>query len=270
MSQEPLSPIFEFADRFVEEQSALDPNSATGRGIPGFDHLLTDLSPAGYEQRTAHLRGALAELRALPVTNDDDRRAQAFITERFETSLANFDAGNWQRAISAIAWPAGNLRSIFDLMSRDGQAAWGNIAARVQAVPIALAGLQQTYDLGRTRGLVAARRQALAAADQVGTWATNEWFHTLVEEAAARSDVPTEMQAELAAAATLANEAFGSFAAYLRDEYAPAADPNDACGAERYALGVRAMLGADLDPAEMYEWAWGDFHYLRAEIAKTC
>ena len=106
MSQAPLSPIFEFANRFVDEQSALDPNSATGRGIPGFDHLLTDLSPAGYEQRAAHLRGALAELRALPVTNDDDRRAQAFITERFDTSLANFDAGNWLRAISAIAWPA--------------------------------------------------------------------------------------------------------------------------------------------------------------------
>ena len=270
MSQAPLSPIFEFADRFVDEQSALDPNSATGRGIPGYDHLLTDLSPAGYQQRTAHLRGALADLRSLTVTNDDDRRAQDFITERFETSLANFDAGNWLRAISAIAWPAGSLRSIFDLMSRDGEPAWDNIVARVKAVPTALAGLQETYELGRACGLVAARRQALAAADQVGTWANNEWFNTLVDEAAARSDVPAALQAELAAAASLANEAFGALAAYLRDHYAPAADLNDACGQERYALGVRAMLGADLDPAEMYEWAWGDFHYLRGEIAKTC
>ena len=270
MSQAPLSPIFDFADRFVDEQSALDPNSATGRGIPGYDHLLTDLSPAGYQQRTAHLRGALADLRSLTVTNDDDRRAQDFITERFETSLANFDAGNWLRAISAIAWPAGSLRSIFDLMSRDGEPAWANIVARVKAVPTALAGLQETYELGRACGLVAARRQALAAADQVGTWANNEWFNTLVDEAAARSDVPAALQAELAAAAPLANEAFGALAAYLRDHYAPAADLNDACGQERYALGVRAMLGADLDPAEMYEWAWGDFHYLRGEIAKTC
>jgi len=270
MSPAPRSPIFEFAERFVDEQSALDPNTATGRGIAGFDHLLTDLSPAGYEERAAHLRAALADLRALPVTNDDDRRAHAFITERFETSLAAFDAGNWLRAISAIAWPAGSLRSVFDLMSRDGEEAWANIVARTKAVPSALAGLQETYELGRSRGLVAARRQALAAAEQVGTWATNEWFNTLVDEAAARSDVPAAMQGDLAAAANVANDAFGAFAAFLLDEYAPAADPNDACGPVRYALGVRAMLGADLDPTEMYEWAWGDFHHLRSEIAKTC
>ena len=51
-----LSPVFAFADRFVDEQSALDPNLATSRGVAGFDHLLTDLSPAGYEARAAHLR----------------------------------------------------------------------------------------------------------------------------------------------------------------------------------------------------------------------
>jgi len=270
MSQAPLSPIFEFAERFVDEQSALDPNTATGRGIAGFDHLLTDLSPKGYETRAAHMRAALAELRALPVTTGDDRRARAFIAERFETALAAFDAGNWLRTISAIAWPAGNLRSTFDLMTRESEAAWSNIVARVAAVPSALVGLQETYELGRARGLVAARRQALAAAEQVGTWATNEWFNTLVDEAAARSDVSAEIQADLATAAKLANDAFGAFAAYLRDDYAPSADPNDACGPVRYALGVRAMLGADLDPAEMYEWAWGDFHHLRSEIAKTC
>ncbi len=270
MSQAPLSPIFAFADRFVEEQSALDPNAATGRGIAGFDHLLTDLSPTGYEQRNAHLRAALAEVRALPVTNDDDRRALGFITERFETSVASFDAGNWLRAISALSWPAGHLRSIFDLMPRGTDDAWTNIVLRTQGIPAALHGLRETYELGRSRGVLAARRQVLAAADQVGTWASNQWFNTLVDEAAARSEVPAATHADLTAAAALANQAFGAFADYLREEYAPDADPSDACGPVRYALGVRAMLGADLDPAEMYEWAWGDFHYLRGEIAKTC
>ena len=270
MSQASLSPIFEFADRFVDEQAALDPNFAIRSGIPGFDHLLTDLSPAGYRQRAGHLRASLAELTSLAITNDDDRRAQEFIIERFQTSLASFDAGDWMRAISALQWPGGSVRSTFDLMPRNGGTAWANIVARMQAVPIALAQLQETYELGRTEGIVAARRQAFAAADQVGTWADNKWFDTLADEAAARSDVTAATQADLAAAATLANAAFDAFGAYLRDDYAPAADPNDACGPERYALGVRAMLGADLDPAEMYEWAWVDFHYLRGEIAKTC
>ena len=265
-----LSPIFEFADRFVDEQSALDPNLATGRGTPGFDHLLTDLSPAGHEARATHLRASLAALAALPVTNDDDRRAKDFITERFTTSLAAHDAGNWMRSISAISWPAGNMRSTFDLMSRDGEAAWANIVARVSAVPTAIAQLQATYEQGRANGIVAARRQAFAAADQVGTWAGNQWFNTLVEEAAARTDVSPTLQAKLADGAPKANAAFGALAAYLRETYAPAADPVDGCGPERYALNVRSFLGADLDPAEMYQWAWGDFHHLRAEIAKTC
>ena len=265
-----LSQIFEFADRFVDEQSALDPNLATSRGTPGFDHLLTDLSPAGYEARAGQLRDSLATLASLPVTNDDDRRAKEFITERFTTSLAAHDAGSWMRSISAISWPAGNMRSTFDLMPRDGEAAWANIVARVAAVPTALDQLQATYEQGRANGIVAARRQAFAAADQVGTWAANRWFDTLVDEAAARADVPPSLQAELADGAIAANAAFGALATYLRDTYAPTADPTDGCGPDRYALNVRAFLGADLDPAEMYEWAWGDFHHLRAEIAKTC
>lgn len=270
MPSETLSPIFEFADRFVDEQSALDPNLATSRGVAGFDHLLTDLSPAGYEARAAHLRTSLAALRALPVTNDDDRRAKEFITERFTTSLAAIDAGEWMRAISAISSPAGRLRSTFDLMSRDGEHAWADIVARVAAVPNSLGQLQATYDQGRAQGIVAARRQAFAAADQAATWATDRWFDSLVREAAGRDDVPAPLQAALAEAAAAANTAYGAFAAYLRDTYAPDADPNDGCGPQRYALGVRAFLGADLDPAEMYEWAWGDFHHLRAEIATTC
>ncbi len=49
-----LSPIFEFADRFVTEQSELDPCLATSRGIPGYDHLLTDFSPHGHDERCAN------------------------------------------------------------------------------------------------------------------------------------------------------------------------------------------------------------------------
>lgn len=72
------------------------------------------------------------------------------------------------------------------------------------------------------------------------------------------------------AGADLANAAYGEFADYLRDVYAADAATADGCGPERYRVGVRTMLGADLDPQEMYEWAWTDFHDLRAQIATTC
>ncbi|MEP7201879.1 MAG: DUF885 domain-containing protein [Ilumatobacteraceae bacterium] len=264
------SPIFEFADEFISEQSALDPCLATARGVAGYDDRLTDLSPEGHEARAAHVRHAVTSLAAMSPTDDNDRLAKDFILERLETSMLSYDMGEWQRTVRAIASPTSTLRGTFDLMSREGNEAWSNIAARLRGIPDALAGLRATYDDGRDKGIVAARRQAMAAADQCATWATNRWFDTLATEAAARDDVPGALNDDIVASADEANNAYADLAAYLRDEYAPDAEVIDACGIERYRVGVRTMLGADLDPQEMYEWAWTDFHHLRAEIAATC
>ena len=264
------SPIFEFADRVVAEQAALDPCAATSRGIPGHDHELTDYSPAGFEARAQHTRGALATLQSLGITNDDDRLARDFISERFETAVLAHDTGEWQRTMRAIASPTSTLRSTFDLMPRNSPDAWADIAARLRAIPDALAGLRDTYETGRAGGRVAARRQVLATADQCATWAANQWFDTLADEAAANASLSPTVMAAVRDGAVDANDAYASFASYLRDEYAPAAADIDGCGADRYRVGVRQMLGADLDPVEMYEWAWNDFHELRADIVATC
>ncbi len=265
-----LSPVFALSDRTVAERVGLDPIMATAGGIPGFDHLLTDFSPSGFEERAAHTRRAIAELADLPITTDDDRIAAAYIAERFGASLLSHDAGEWMSGLRAIASPASTLRSVFDLMKRDGEEAWANIAARVEALPDALDGLRSTYELGRTKGVLAARRQALAAADQASTWAGDRWFDSLAREAAGCADLPPALVQRVSAGASGANEAYGAFAEYLRRDYAPAARTTDGCGPDLYRIGVRTMLGADLDPNEMYEWAWDDFHHLRAEIADTC
>jgi uncharacterized protein (DUF885 family) len=265
-----LSPIFEFADRFIDEQAALDPCLATARGIPGYDDLLTDFSPGGHHTRADHTRAALAKLVALDATDDNDRLAKDFIVERFATTLLGHDTDEWKRTIRAIAAPTTVLRATFDLMPRDGEEAWNNIAARLHGIPAALDALRETYEDGRKDGTVAARRQAIAAADQCGTWATNRWFDSLADQAATHTDLPTELHERIRDRAAHANNAYSEFASYLRDEYAPDAAEADGCGPERYRVGVRAMLGADLDPQEMYDWAWTDYHYLRSEIAATC
>jgi uncharacterized protein (DUF885 family) len=263
------SPIFDFADRLIDEQAALDPCSASMRGIPGFDHLLTDYSPAGFDARADVVRRGLAELHSLPVTNDDDRLARDFVTERFETTLLAHDTGEWQRTLRAIASPAGALRSTFDLMRRDGDEAWSNIAARLHLVPGTLIGLRTTYDTGRAAGRVAARRQVRAAADQAATWAQHRWFDSLAHEAET-AGVTESLVADIRAAADEANAAYAAFAQYLRDDYMADAAAADGCGPERYAVGVRQSLGAALEPDEMYAWAWTDFHHLRDQIRVTC
>jgi uncharacterized protein (DUF885 family) len=265
-----LSPIFEFADRFVTDQAALDPCLATEDGIAGYDHLLTDFSPAGQQARTDHVHGSLGKLNGLPVTNDDDRLAKDFITERLETSLLAIHTGEWLRVLRTIDAPANILRGVFDLMPRTDEQEWTNVVARLQALPGALDGVRATYEHGRATGTMAARRQALVCADQCATWANNRWFDTLADEADAVTDLPAALRQSVRDAANTTNDAYGAFAEYLRDEYAPDADSSDGCGPERYRVGVRSMLGADLDPHEMYEWAWSDFHRLRAEMTATC
>ncbi|MBI5089400.1 MAG: DUF885 domain-containing protein, partial [Actinobacteria bacterium] len=89
-------------------------------------------------------------------------------------------------------------------------------------------------------------------------------------EAATRADLADATVRRVRAGAEVAVDAFGAFAGYLRNDYLPHATPIDACGPERYAVNVRAMLGADLDPAEMYEWAWHEYGSLRREIHRTC
>ena len=264
-----VSPVFEFADRFVTEQSALDPCLATFRGIPGYDHLLTDFSPHGHDARDAHERQALSELHDLVDRNENDRLARCFINERLEVAGLKHEIGEWKRTMDAVASPTTILRGTFDLMPRDGEAAWENIAARMHLLPAALSGLRATYDEGRATGHVATRRQALVAAEQCATWAANRWFDSLKSEAE-HHDLPDALQRRVRDGADLANAAYGEFAEYLREVYVADAAKADGCGPERYHVAVRTMLGADLDPQEMYEWAWADFHDLRAQIATTC
>ncbi len=120
------------------------------------------------------------------------------------------------------------------------------------------------------QGTVAAKRQAEAAAEQCSTWASNRWFDSLAIAADARDDLSAALRQHVRDGAGMANAAYGTFATYLRDVYAPDAAEADGCGPERYRVGVQTMLGADLDPDEMYEWAWNDFRHLREEIKKTC
>ncbi|HAP75450.1 MAG TPA: DUF885 domain-containing protein, partial [Acidimicrobiaceae bacterium] len=105
--------------------------------------------------------------------------------------------------------------------------------------------------------------------EQAATWGNAGWFSSLADEAAA-AEVTSSLLAELRSGAEGANAAYTRFAEYLRGTYMPSATPVDGCGPDLYRVGVREFLGADLDPQEMYDWAWHDFHALRADIQRTC
>src|SRR6202041_2590097 len=106
-----------------------------------------------------------------------------------------------------------------------------------------------SLEAGLSRGLTAARRQAVQAAV-----AADHCVGSHAPLVAAYADGP--VAAELAAAVAQAYQGYTDMARYLREDYAPRAIEVDAVGAERYAVAARLSPGADIDLEEAYEWGW--------------
>jgi uncharacterized protein (DUF885 family) len=264
------SEVFEIAERYVEAVAALDPVSATGAGIAGHDHEMTDYSPAGADERARLDRDTLAALATAPQSEDRDRIAATVMAERLRVRLDLHDAQEHLRALRVIGSPVQSIRSCFDLMSYETEADWETAAARIEQVPAAIESLVASLRAGVEARTVAARRQALACAQQAATWGgdgdTPPFFRDLVERYAADGGA---LRARLVRAADAATDAYGRLASYLRDEYAPIAEERDPVGLDRYRLFARGFNGIDLDYHETYEWGWDELYRIEEAMRRV-
>ncbi|HEY7106364.1 MAG TPA: DUF885 domain-containing protein [Acidimicrobiia bacterium] len=263
-AREHASPVFEVADAYVERFAALDPLSATGEGITGHDHEMTDYSPDGVDERAEHDRAALRALAAAEATSDVDRIAAGALRERLELSLEEHDAGERLRDVRILGSPIQYVRMAFDLMPRDSQEQWQVVAERLALVPQGLASIEAGLTEGAQQGIVAARRQAVACAQQADVWAgvdgTRPFFLTLVDDYEQRDFAEPAFRLRLEELATRATEAYASMGRYLVEEYAPHAAEHDPVGRDRYTLYARDFNGIALDLDETYAWGWDELH----------
>jgi len=262
------TPIYSLSDRFIDEMAELDPLAATYLGIAGFDHLMTDFSPAGHDARAEHAARTLGALNALIPTDDADRLAAGVLRNDLELSVAEHAAGEHLRSIRVIAGDLDGARSVFDLMPTDTEGDWENIASRMEAFPMALEGMRASWRQGLLRGVAAPVRQALAVAEQASAWAgagTDGFFPTF----AATAQVPDVLSQRLRRAARDCSVALDQTATFLRGEYARHADPNDGVGEERHGFARRRYLGMTVDAKEAYEWGWDEVARLDAEIRRV-
>ena len=264
------SSVYQLSDAYIEESAALDPATATYLGIPGYDHLMTDFSPAGHDARAMLDRQTLSRLNDLDTSADADRLAAGVLRESLEISGLEHQAGEHLRAIRVIAGDVDSARSIFDLMPTDTAEQWNVIGERLSHVPEAFEGMCQSWRLGLQRQVTAPRRQVLAVADQLDTWSGriggSAFFESFVEQAGAVTGAPVE---SLRREAKRASEALAATADFLRNEYAPKADPSDGVGPDRHALARRRYLGMSIDARDAYEWGWQETKRLDAEIARV-
>ncbi|WP_418277559.1 DUF885 domain-containing protein [Isoptericola jiangsuensis] len=270
------TPLDAVADAYVKDLAALHPIAATMMGLPGHDHELPDFSPAGHEARAEVDRALLRRLDELETAgeapvDDVDQVTLAALRERVGLAVEQHEAGDPQRSLNNIESPVQQLRDLFDVAPTGTVEAWENIAARLNAVPQALAGYTESLRWSAERGRVAAIRQVRAAVEQSRDLAGEDsTFTALVRsEAAARvldeSSACSLVRAELERGATAARTAYAALADFLETELAPQAPQADAVGREAYARYSREFLGAAVDLDETYEWGLAELARIVAE-----
>ncbi len=255
-----MTPVFGLCDDYVTRWAALDPLAADVEGVTGVFGVATDYSPDGFAARADLITATLAALETMDTTSDADRLAAGFLRERLEAQLAWHQLDEPLRLVRAPLGLISLVRGSVDLLPRDGDDAWRNIAARLAAIPVMFASWRASLDTGLDRGLAAARRQAVQGA--VGADHCVGSHDALV---ASYGDGP--LAAELATAAAKAYGGYTEMARYLREDYAPRATEVDAVGAERYAVAARLSLGADIDFEDAYDWGWHELRRIEAEMA---
>src|SRR3990170_8410724 len=140
--------VTEISDRYVTEIADLDPVRGERWGVASDGTRLTDYSPEGYEALSALLRGTLFSLTAVAPADEPERLGAGFLADWVAGELGVIEAGERERGLSIIVGPPSSTRSVFDLMDRSTPEAWATIAARLAAVPKAMAGYRATLEAG--------------------------------------------------------------------------------------------------------------------------
>ena len=268
-----MATISEISSRYIDEVSDLDPVRAERWGVKSDPTRLTDYSPGGLEALRSLLQRTLGDLgRAAPPEDEAERLGSGWMQDFLGGEIGLIEAGERRRWLSIITGPPASTRSVFDLMDRSTPEAWQPIAQRLRAVDGALAGYQKSLEAGLAQGEQAARRQALAVAEQCATWAgkgDGGWFAGYVAGYESRFGAQDgALGGELREAAKVAGNAYGRLAAWLREGYAPKATDVDASGEDRYQAWARFLLGTEIDLDEAYEWGWQELARLEAEKAR--
>lgn len=267
-----MTPIYDLAERYVEQMAALDPVAATRSGIAGHESEPTDYSPAGFEAVAEFDRHTLAQLNALEPQDDPDRIARDLMRERISVRLERFDSGEHFRDLRIISSPFQAPRDVFDVQPRTSPEEWRALAGRLATVPAMVEGYLRTVGTGFERRTPPTRLQVRECIKQAETWSGRATGQSAFERIARefesspfRTDaLLDEIRSAAAAAASSYARAADELASLL-----PAAIEKDAVGRDRYLLAARYFTGASLDLEETYAWAWEELHQIERAMDET-
>ncbi len=254
------SDIFEISDRYIDQSAALSPMDCTYLGNGLNQDKLDDFSIAGAQINADLIRGVLSELSAMAPIDEIDRIAKTVMTERLTSALALHDSEEGFILWNVLTSPPSNIRSIFELMPKHGAQDFANIALRLQAVEKAHTQWMSTISEVAKHGKTTAQRQVRGVIEQLEGYANGGYSQMC------KNFDPELKYPAIHEAAKQAERSSASTAAFLKNEYLLIATPEDAVGAERYAIWSRFFTGAELDLRATYEWGIADLAAINARM----
>ncbi|MFZ0664451.1 MAG: DUF885 domain-containing protein [Acidimicrobiales bacterium] len=254
------SKIDQLSDDYLRRYAELSPTAAIGMGLSDPPEGLTDFGPEAQSERAQLGRDLVTAVSKESISDDRDRVAAESIKERLGVETDQHDAGEWMRELRVFGSPYHVTQGVFELLPHSSSEDWEEIASRMAHVPDALESFRTSLSLGIERGIVAAKRQALACARQ--TAETGEGYFTRYV-AAAPDDALSEHLGVLAKAA---DASYLQLSEFLKTDYLKAASDVDAVGRERYTIACRRWTGIDLDFEETYAWGWDELSRIQAQM----
>jgi len=246
------SEIFELSDTYIDQSAAMSPMSCTYLGKDVDQDKLDDFSIAGMAKAATLTREVLKKLQALTPIDEIDRIAKTVMEERLSSSLALHDSYEEHVLWNVLTSPPSNIRSIFELMPKKSEKDFANIASRLIAVELAHKQWISTISEVAKSGKTTAQRQVRGVITQLESYANGGYSQMC------KNFDPDAQFPAIHSAAQVAEKSSAQTAAYLKNEYMAIANPNDAVGAERYAVWSRFFTGAKLDLRATYEWGMAD------------
>jgi uncharacterized protein (DUF885 family) len=257
------SPIFALSDSYVEKSARLSPMSSTYLGITDLNDQLDDFSIAGRAVEADLTRATLAELNKLEPIDEIDRVAKSVMHERLTSSLQLHDSFESHINFNVLTSPPADIRQVFEMMPKESAADFDNIAKRLLAVDKAHLSWISTIDAMAKKGKTVAQRQIDGIAKQLESYADGGYAN-MAKTFDPDGKYPAVHEAAKAAAVSSAETA-----KYLRGTYMALATPNDAVGAERYAVWARYYTGSNLDLRATYEWGLADLAQITERMWKV-
>ncbi|WP_172191856.1 DUF885 domain-containing protein [Actinomyces faecalis] len=270
-----LTELTAIAEQAARLEAAYDPAAARAAGLPQRQDAppLPLLAPGvladkARAQRELARRARQVSWRTLETTASDrhtgadllgeQTRARVLrnhLIDRLETSSQMIELGEDSAHL-------GNLTSSFQRLRRElvravNQAGTGQEdqehADRVlEALPQALEALGDGLRSSARAGVVAPRSQVLLVAGQVDALADERGpLRTVIEPDTA----PVERRRRLGRAVSRARQAADALASLMRHQIAPVASTREGVGPERHRLWVRRLLGTEVEPVQICEWA---------------